>query len=115
MTKYVIINTHGDTIIGLSLCDAADMILRNDDKDYSIIKNEDGLGYYLWVRHEKANIPWTKTAIYTCEDSEAEAEIDIFTKVLWRIQKWGGFGVYTMDQYVSIVGEALRAKYEYLK
>ena len=101
MTKYAVIDRHGEATADQTAREAAQIILWHDGQDYEIRKSE--LGYDLWYRQQVANKGWTKTVVYSISDDESQAEAEIFDKVLWS--GWHGYSVMTMSDYDEMVAE----------
>lgn len=82
-TLYTVIdNGSGEAIdTGLTAADAAAVILTDDSQEYDILEDDDG-GFMLWTRQQVANKGWTRTVVFSIKTERAEAEADIFDKVI---------------------------------
>jgi len=103
MTSYTVIDRSSGEMIdtGLSAADAARIVLTADSQEYSIREDADG-GFTLWSRQQVANKGWSKTVIWSIATDRAEAEADIFMKVIaadWR----GAPEVVTDEQYAEMI------------
>jgi hypothetical protein len=101
--KFAVINRHGDAETNLSKADAAQIILNDDGCDYEIRRSDNRAGFDLWTRQQVANIPWTRTVIYSFDENEDAAKSDIFAKVLRDSSSWAGHTVITMAEYEKMV------------
>jgi hypothetical protein len=101
MTTYTVIDHRsGEEESGLTVDEAAHIVLTNDGQEYEIREDEDG-GFTLWSRHKAANQGWSQTCIFSIETDRAAAEADIFEKVV--AAKWRGHPeVMTDEEYNSI-------------
>lgn len=74
---------HDSAVLGrhLTAAEAAAEILTHDGREYDIRPEQDG-GFTLWSRQEVANRGWTRTVIYSAADTMAEAEAEIFGRVI---------------------------------
>lgn len=83
MTTFTVIDRNSGEKIdgGLTAADAAHIVLTDDSQEYEIRSDEDG-GFSLWSRQQVANKRWTRTVIFSVKDDRAEAEAEIFDKVI---------------------------------
>lgn len=83
-TKYTVIDRNSGEKIdgGLTVAEAAHIVLTDDSQEYDIRPSEDGDGFDLWSRQQVANKGWTKTVIWSISADHDEAEAEIFAKVI---------------------------------
>ena len=113
MTTYTVLNRHGDVQVeGASLSEAAQAVLGYDGHEYEIRKDEDGLGYTLWVSQFSRNSalggrPLVRSAIYSSFNgqSEGDAEAEIFRKVIAHASSWDNQDVMTDESYAKLLAD----------
>lgn len=92
---YAVLTQNGDVIdTDLNTAEAAQVILNHDGQDYAIRAAE--YGFELWSRQQVAKRPWHRTVIFSAADNEADAEAEIFQKVIHASHNWRG-SPYTME------------------
>lgn len=88
---FTLINHHGDAETGLTLLEAARAIIQHDGVDYELRAAREG--FDLWTRQQVANRPWTRTDMFSLEQDEDAAEIDILTRFAADSRRHGGFSL----------------------
>jgi hypothetical protein len=82
VTKYTVVDSNGDVLDrGLTVAEAAHIILTDDGREYAIRPDDDGC-WTLWSRQQVANKGWSPTVVYSFEDDRDLAESEIFQKVV---------------------------------
>ena len=104
MTKYTVFNSDGDVLErGLTLAEAAQTMLTEDNHRYAIQQDADG-GFSLWVSQFSAastlgGRPLVKSVIFSLADSYEAAKAEIFNDIVLFGTGWNGLWVMTDDEY----------------
>jgi hypothetical protein len=97
-TTYTVTSAEGENPrTGLSLHDAADEILSSDSREWKIERDEDGM-WVIWSRQQVANRGWAKTITSSWEDTQEEAEAEMFAEVIQKSWQWRGHDIAVTDE-----------------
>jgi hypothetical protein len=103
---YTVLNRHGAMQDdGLSLADAAQIMMGYDGHEYEI-KDSDGIGFDLWTsnfsRNSGAFKGLTKSVIYSVNEDRALAEAEIYRKVIKNAEWFCGCTVMTDAEHAEM-------------
>ena len=79
---YTVIDPASGEPLGrhLTVAEAAATILTDDGHEFEIRASD--TGHDLWCRQQVTNKGWTRTVVFSLSDDRAEAEAEIFGKVI---------------------------------
>ena len=108
-TTYTVFSGANGTVYdrGLSVEDAAHIILTHDGRDYEVRQATTERGhniFELWTRQQVANIKWGRTVVYAVAETREAAEADIWRRVI-RAQWANHPDVMTDRDYDAMLAE----------
>jgi hypothetical protein len=97
---YTVVNRNGDAQeSGLTVAEAAQLLLCYDGHEYEVRPESDGNGFRLWVSNFSRNSMYfnglTKSRIWSLQPDEQSAEAEIFRKVVKHSLDYHGCTVMT--------------------
>jgi len=104
---YTVLNRHGSVQDeGLSLADAAQVVMGYDGHEYEIKAAPEGLGFELWTssfsRNSTAFNGLKKSVIYSVNEDRALAEAEIYRKVIKNAEWFCGCTVMTDAEHAKM-------------
>jgi len=111
MTFYTIIDRNGGVLARqMTLADAAITVMQYDGFEFDIRRELAGDGFRLWTSRHSRNSPTgarlLESRIYSMEDDEDAARLDIYRQVIARAHWFNGQEVMTDDQYDAMIAES---------
>ena len=111
MTTYTAIDRNSGEMIetGLTVAEAAHIILTDDSREYEVRRSELGDSFALWSRQQVANRGWTQTRFYSLAGTADAAWAEIAQKVVDTHNPYapGSYGpeIVTDDQYAEMLAQ----------